>query len=436
MPSQHHLTALLVFLSLGAGRALDVPAMLPGVSTQVDQAYPSLENLYKDLHQNPELSFQEVKTAARLASEMRALGFTVTEGVGKTGLVAMYRNGPGPTVLVRTEMDALPMEEKTGLPYASKVKATWNGQETFVAHSCGHDIHMAAWVGTARTLLALKNGWSGTLMFIAQPAEEALGGAQAMLEGGLYEKFGTPTYALALHDEGDVAGQVGYNSGPVTTFSDSLDITFKGVGSHGSAPHMGVDPILLASKFVVDVQSVVSRERNPREFGVVTVGAFQGGSAGNIIPDSVNLKGTIRSLNTGVREKLLAGVKRTAEAEVSMAGAPAADIKLLPGAKAIVNDDDLIARTAPVFQAAFGDKAFVKPFTTASEDFSLFGQDGKVPLMFFFIGVHDPQKMQEAAAKGQSLPFNHSPFYAPVPEPTIKTGVKAMTLAVMNLLPK
>lgn len=426
----------LLLLAAGTAQAVDVPAVLPAINTQINQAYPALEKLYKELHQNPELAFQEVKTSARLAAEMRSLGFTVTEGIRKTGVVAIYRNGPGPTVMVRTDMDGLPMEEKTGLPYASRVKATWNGQDTFVAHSCGHDVHMAAWIGTARTLLALKNQWSGTLMFVAQPAEEALNGAQAMMDDGLYQKFGTPAYVLGLHNDGKAAGLVGYDSGPVTTFADGLEITFKGVGAHGSAPHAGIDPILIASRFVVDVQGVVSRERDPREFGVVTVGAFQGGSAGNIIPDTVVLRGTVRSLNAKVRDKLLAGIRRTAEAEVSMAGAPAADIKLTPGAKAVINDAALIAKTAPVFRAAFGDRAIVQPFTTASEDFSVYGQDGKVPLMFFFVGAQDPEKIKEAAATGKVLPYNHSPYYAPLPEPSIKTSVQAMSLAVLNLMPK
>ncbi|RYH12603.1 MAG: amidohydrolase, partial [Alphaproteobacteria bacterium] len=239
--------------------------------------YPSLETLYKDLHAHPEIAFQEVKTAARMAEEMRKLGFEVTEKIGKTGVVAIYKNGPGPTVMVRTELDALPMEEKTGLPYASKVKTEWNGRETFVAHSCGHDIHMASWVGTARTLLAVKDQWKGTLMFVAQPAEEGTSGAKAMIADGLFKRFPLPDYAFALHTSPSPYGHVGYRIGAITSNSDSMEITFKGQGGHGSAPDKTIDPIAIAARFVTDVQTVVSREKDPAEFGVVTVGAIQGG---------------------------------------------------------------------------------------------------------------------------------------------------------------
>ena len=397
--------------------------------------YPSLETLYKDLHAHPEIAFQEVKTAARMADEMRRLGFEVTEKIGKTGVVAIYRNGPGPTVMVRTELDALPMEEKTGLPYASRVKTEWNGRETFVAHSCGHDIHMASWVGTARTLLALKDQWQGTLMFVAQPAEEGTSGAKAMIADGLFKRFPLPDHAFALHTSPSPYGYVGYRVGAVTSNSDSMEITFKGQGGHGSAPDKTIDPIAIAARFVTDVQTVVSREKDPAEFGVVTVGAIQGGTVGNIIPDTVTLRGTIRSYKPEVREKLLAGVRRTANAAATMGGAPEPAVALVPGGMAVVNDEAVVGRTVGALKAALGDAQVVAvPPITASEDFSEFVNAG-VPSMFFFVGVLSPQEVADSRKPGgKPLAFNHSPFFAPVPEPSIKTGVEAMSVAVMTTL--
>jgi len=318
------------------------------VSQLVNGMYPKLEDVYKDIHAHPELGFQETRTAAKLAAEMSAMGFQVTEKVGKTGVVAIFRNGPGPTVLVRTELDALPMEEKTGLPYASTVKSTSFGRETFVAHSCGHDIHMASWLGTARTLLALKDQWQGTLMFVAQPAEELSSGAKAMLADGLFMRFGKPNFAFALHTYPAPFGTVAYNVGPITSNSDGLEITFKGHGGHGSAPDKTVDPIAIAAHFIVDVQTVVSREKNPMEFGVVTVGAMQAGTVGNIIPDSAVLRGTIRSYKPEVRAKLLDGVRRTAKAAAMMAGAPEPEVTLEEGALAVVNSEQVVAATETV----------------------------------------------------------------------------------------
>ncbi|MGE8321389.1 MAG: amidohydrolase [Comamonas sp.] len=408
------------------------PAALTGL---VDQMYPGLQSTYEDLHAHPELGFQETRTAAKLAADMRALGFEVTEGVGKTGVVAMYRNGAGPTVMVRTELDALPVEEKTGLPYASRAKAQYNGKESFVAHSCGHDVHMTSWLGTARALLALKDQWKGTLMFVAQPSEETVTGAQAMLGDGLFEKFGKPDFAFALHTGAMPFGTVGYIAGPTTSSSDSLDIRFHGRGGHGSAPDKTIDPVLMASKFVVDVQSVVSREKDPMEFGVVTVGTFNAGTAGNIIPDQARVLGTIRSYRDSVRTRLHDGITRTAKAQAAMAGAPEPDIQLVKGTDAVVSDAALVARTVKALEAALG-PANVRPVApiTASEDFSAFINRG-VPSMFFTLGIYDPQQIAAASQPGgKPLPFNHSPFFAPVPEPTIKTGVQAMTVAVMNVM--
>ncbi|MET3517761.1 hippurate hydrolase [Pseudacidovorax sp. 1753] len=403
----------------------------------VNGMYGQLDALYKDLHANPELGFQEVRTAGKLAAELRALGFEVTEKVGRTGLVALYRNGAGPTVMVRTELDALPMEEKTGLPYASRAKAQWNGRETFVAHSCGHDIHMASWVGTARTLLALKDQWKGTLMFIAQPSEETVSGAKAMVDDGLFTRFPKPDFAFALHTSPSPYGFVGYRAGPVTSASDSLEITFKGRGGHGSAPHATIDPITMGAHFVSDVQTVVSREKDPGEFGVVTIGAFQAGTAGNIIPDTAKLSGTIRSYKPQVREKLLDGIRRTALASAAMAGAPEPEVRLGADSStgAVVNDQAVVDRTVAALRSQFGEARVVQVMPiTASEDFSVF-TDAGIPSMFFFVGVTDPKDVAESMKKGgKPLPFNHSPFFAPVPEPSIKIGVQAMTSAVLTAM--
>ena len=426
--------ALVAALSLAATAQAQQP-LKTQVAGRVDGMYPWLDTVYKDLHAHPEIAFQEVRTAGKLAAEMKKLGFTVTEKVGKTGLVAVLRNGAGPTVLVRTELDGLPMEEKTGLPYASRAKAQSDGRESFVTHSCGHDIHMASWLGTARTLVELKSQWQGTLVFVAQPAEETVSGAKAMLDDGLLKRFPRPDYAFALHSWPLAHGTVGFNDGPVSSNSDAIEIVFKGRGGHGSAPDKALDPIAIAARFVVDVQTVISREKDPKEFGVVTIGAIQGGTVGNIIPDSVQVRGTIRSYSPEVRAKLLDGVRRVANGAAAMAGAPAPDVQLTSGGAAIVNDVALVKKTEAVFQDAFGAANAVRvPAMTASEDFSAFANEG-IPSMFFFTGVYDPKVVAEAQRPGgKPVAFNHSPFYAPVPEPSIKTAAQAMSLAVLNVM--
>src|SRR3984957_9128324 len=318
-------------VSSSARAEIDVAHLKPAIEKSVEADYPKLDALYKEIHAHPEVAFQEVKTAARLAAEMRALGFDVTEKIGKTGLVAIYKNGDGPTIMVRTELDALPMEEKTGLAYASHDKTNWNGRETFVAHSCGHDIHMASWVGTAKTLVGLKDRWQGTLMFIAQPAEEAGAGAKAMLAGGLFTRFPKPDFGFALHDRPFGYGSISYRVGIGSSNSDSLNIKFQGRGGHGAAPQMTIDPVMMAARFIVDVQSVISREKDPTEFGVVSIGAIHGGTAENIIPDDVILLGTIRTFKPEVRAKMLAGIERTAKAAAAMSDAPPPDIKITEG---------------------------------------------------------------------------------------------------------
>lgn len=422
----------LVLACLAAPSAFAQNAASPRLGPLVDGLYPALEVLYKDLHEHPELAFQEKRTAGKLAEQMRALGFEVTEGVGRTGLVALYRNGAGPTVLVRTELDALPMEEKTGLPYASKAKAQWNGRETFVAHSCGHDLHMTGWVGTARALLELKNEWRGTLMFVAQPAEEIVSGAKAMIADGLFTRFPKPDLAFALHTGVGPHGFINYRAGPITSASNGLTITFKGRGGHGATPDKTIDPVALGARFVTDVQQVVSREKDPAEFGVITIGSFQAGTVGNIIPDSALLQGTIRSFKPEVRRKLVEGARRVALASAQMAGAPEPVIQIDEGASAVINDSALTQRTVAALKAQFGaDKIREVSPTPASEDFSDFGDAG-IPSMFFFIGTSDPQAVAEAQKGGKPIPVNHSPYFSPMPEPSIKVAVQAMVTAVLS----
>ncbi len=436
LPLRHVAAAAALFAAAaGALGQSAAPASASRVGPLVDGMYPSLEVIYKHLHANPELAFKETRTAAKLAEEMRSAGFTVTEKVGGTGVVAIYRNGAGPTVMVRTDMDALPMEEKTGLPYASKVKTEWNGRESYVAHSCGHDVHMAAWLGTARTLVALKDQWKGTLMFVAQPAEETVSGAKAMVADGVFTRFPKPDFAFALHTSPSPYGVIGYRAGAISSNSDGLNITFKGRGGHGSAPDKTIDPIAIAARFVTDVQTVVSREKDPAEFGVVTIGAIQGGTVGNIIPDTVTLAGTIRTYKPEVRDKLLAGVRRTANAAAMMGGAPEPVVDITPGGAAVVNDAAVVQRTVAALKSSFGYAHVIEvPPITASEDFSEFVNAG-VPSMFFFVGVLDPQEVAAAMKPGgKPLPFNHSPFFAPVPEPSIKTSVQAMSVAVLTAL--
>jgi amidohydrolase len=410
---------------------LDVTKLKSTIESSVENDYPKLDALYKDIHAHPEIAFQEVKTAAKLAAEMRAIGFDVTEQVGKTGLVALYKNGEGPTIMVRTELDALPMEEKTGLPYASHDKQVWQGRETFVDHSCGHDIHMASWVGTAKTLVSLKEQWHGTLMFIAQPAEEEVSGARAMLKDGLFTRFPKPDVGFALHDGPFAYGNISYRVGIGSSIVNSLFVKFHGRGGHGASPQNTIDPVMMAARFVVDVQSVISREKDPTEFGVVSIGAIHAGTASNIIPDEAIVVGTIRSFKPQVRDKMLAGIERTAKAVAAMADAPPPEINMNEGTKAIVNDPAVVGNAEKVLKAAFGDKFNATPPGTASEDFSEY-IDAGVPSMFFNIGVYDPERVAAARDGGPPLPGNHSPLFAPVPKPTIETGVTAMTLAVLS----
>jgi amidohydrolase len=440
-PRQHHIFKLLALvgaagamMTVSLALARDVLADKSAVEGVLDRNYPHLDTVYKDIHSHPEVQYQEVKTAAKLAAEMRRLGFEVTERVGKTGLVAIYHNGPGPVVMVRTELDALPMEEKTGLPYSSHATTLWNGKQTPIAHSCGHDIHMTSWIGTAEALIAMKNTWKGTLMFIAQPAEEGGGGAKAMLDDGLFTRFGKPDYGFALHTTAFAYGEVRYRRGSITSTTDGLAINFKGRGGQASNQSEGViDPLMQAANFMVAVQGLTAREKDPFKFGVIGIGSVQGGTVGNVIPDTTRLLGTIRTYDPAVRDKLIAGVQRIATATAALAGAAAPEVVVTPYASSVVNDDALMDRMIAVLTSAFGDKLKETERFAAGDDFYEYIKAG-VPSIYFIIGIYDPARAAEAAAGGPRLEPNHSPYYAPVPEPTIRTGVTAMTLVVLDRL--
>ncbi len=397
----------------------------------------SLINLYKHLHTHPELSYREEKTAATLAEELRKLGFEVKEKIGGHGIVGVFKNGAGPTILVRTDMDALPIIEETGLPYASKVRTRdADGKEVGVMHACGHDMHMTCWVGTARMLVKLKDQWKGTLIMVGQPAEERGAGARLMLEDGLYEKFPKPDYALALHCDGTIAhGQIGFTEGLALANVDSVDIVVYGKGGHGSAPHTTIDPIVIASRIVLDLQTLVSRELDPLESGVVTVGSIHGGSKHNIIPGEVKLQITVRSFKDSVRKHLLEGIERIAKAAALAARAPEPLVKVETAefTPATYNDPQLTRKVVALIRKQLGPETLKeKKPVMGGEDFSRFAKDG-VPIFIFWLGTIAPEKVAESAQSGRPLPSLHSPFYAPVPQPSIETGVSAMTLAVIDL---
>ncbi len=419
-------------------------ALRDAVVQKLAAEYPSLEAIYKDLHANPELSFMETRTAGILARELRALGFEVTEKVGHTGVVAVMNNGDGPTVLVRGDMDALPMAEKTGLPYASTgTTKMLAGADSPAMHSCAHDMHVTGLIGTARVLAALKDRWSGTLVMIGQPAEEIGAGAIAMLRDGLYTRFPHPDYALALHVGDAPAGSIGYISGPIYANVDSLDILVRGVGGHGARPHQTRDPVVLAAQIVVALQTIVSRELKPGTPAVITVGAINGGTKRNIIPDQVKLQLTLRSYDDAVGEHLVASIRRICENLARAAGLPE---DLLPVVSVddkqrtpvTVNDPALTARLAGVFREWLGEARVAEgEAATYGEDFSRFGRtERKVPSCIFWVGGTDPAARAAAEKNGQLVPSNHSPFFAPAPGPTLKACVTAMSAAVLDLMTK
>lgn len=411
-----------------------------------------LVETYKTLHAAPELSGHEEKTAAFVAKELRALGYEVTERVGKYdqpgltsyGVVALMKNGAGPTVLVRADMDGLPVEEKTGLPYASKVKTKNDaGVEVGVMHACGHDVHVASLLTTAKLLAQLKDQWKGTLMLIAQPAEETIGGAKAMVKDGLYTRFPKPDYLLGLHAMGGVAGTVGYASGYFMASADSVDITVRGIGGHGSRPEATKDPVLIAAQIVLALQTVISRENSPLDPAVVTVGSIHGGTKHNIIPDEVHLQLTVRTYKAEVRKHILEAIERIAKGVAATAGVPASLAPIIKvsdaSAPATFNDPALTARMAAVLEKSLGkQRVFQVPPVMGSEDFGHFGLDNhQIPGFYFYVGVYSPEQMADSLKTGKQLPSNHSSSFAPPnPEPTLKTGVKAMTSLVLDLMKK
>ncbi len=408
----------------------------------VDADYSYLEQLYLHLHQNPELSFYEFNTAKRMADELRGLGFEVTEKIGGNGVVGVLKNGTGPTIMVRTDMDALPIAEETGLPYASKVTTKdETGNTVSVMHACGHDTHMTSWVGAARNLSKMKSDWKGTLLFIGQPAEERNGGAKKMLDEGLFQKFGKPDYVLALHAAPNVpAGKIGVKAEYSFAFTDFMDITVYGRGGHGAYPHTTIDPVLLASRIVIALQTIVSREISPLEPAVVTVGSIHGGTKGNIIPNEVKLELTMRCFNDAVRNAIIEKIQRVCKGIAMSAGLPE---EMYPKmtlknefCPSVYNEPNLTNRLKTVFQQTLGaDNVMEVPPTMAGEDFSYFGRtEEKIPTCIFWLGAVDPQLLAKAEKGEAPMPSLHNSKFAPVPEPTLKTGAIAMTAAVLNLL--
>ena len=407
------------------------------VAGEVRAVYPRSEALYLDLHQHPELSKHEVETAAKLANEIRQLGYDVTTGVGGTGVVGILKNGAGPTVMLRTELDALPVTENTGLPFASTVRTKDDsGMEVGVAHACGHDIHMAAWIGTARIMAGDRTKWHGTLVLVGQPAEELVSGARAMIADGLLTRFPRPDFALAVHDDARLpAGIVGYHAGPILTNADALTITIFGRGGHGARPEATVDPIVIAARTVVALQTIVSRETSPFDPAVITVGSIHGGTKNNIIPDEVRLQLTVRSFTDPVRQHLLSAISRIVKAEAQAAGAPREpSIERGPPTQALVNDTALTRRVSAVLIREFGARAKDTPPEMASEDFAEFQLAG-IPTLMLRVGAVEQAKYDAAMRSGTPLPSLHSSQFAPDREPTIKPAMLAEVLALREVMP-
>lgn len=439
-------TLLFLIISL-AGTA---SAQQPSLDAMIDRDIGSLVSTYKMLHAAPELSHREEKTSSFFAGELRKLGYTVTERIGKYeraewvgyGVVAIMKNGAGPTVLLRTELDALPVDEKTGMPYASRVKTKNDaGVEVSVMHACGHDIHMTSLLGTAKMLAELKSTWHGTLVVLGQPAEETIDGARAVLRDGLYTNFPKPDYAIALHDNAELeAGRVGYTPGYALASGTAVDIKIRGLGGHGSKPEATKDPVVVAAQVVMALQTIVSRENSPLDPVVVTVGSIHGGTRYNIIPDEVNLQLTVRTYKEDVRQRVLAAIERITKGIALAAGipeerAPIVKVSETEVTAATYNEPQLTEKLATVFKRALGDENVVKVAPImASEDFGYLSLDQKIPSVVFWLGAVDPVKVKQSKDAGTPLPSLHSALFAPLPEPTLRTGVKAMTAAVLELM--
>jgi amidohydrolase len=408
------------------------------IDAEVAAVYPQAETLYEDLHRHPELSLHEQRTAATLAAALRDLKFEVTEHVGGTGVVGVLRNGKGPVVLLRTELDALPVEEKTGLAFASTVRAmNDDGHEVGVMHACGHDAHMAAWTSTARIMAATRDRWRGTLVLIGQPAEEAGDGAAAMLADGLFTRFPRPDYALAVHDDPRyVAGLIGVHAGPIMSNIDELTLTVYGRGGHGARPETTIDPIVIAARTVLALQTIVSRETSPLEPSVITVGTIHGGTRPNIIPDEVRLQLSVRSFSDANRQHLLAAIARVAKGEAAAAGAPREPLLESDGhVPALVNDPALTQRVSAALLRQLGaDRVKDASPEMISEDFSAFDKAG-VPSLMLRIGATSQAKLDAAAQSGVPVPSLHSALFAPEREPTIKAAATAEVIALRELMP-
>jgi hippurate hydrolase len=433
----------LVLLALALFAA---PSFAQSLDALVDKELPALVETYKKLHAAPELSTQEEKSSALLAARLRELGYTVTDHVGKYdepgltsyGVVAMMKNGNGPVVLVRSDMDALPIAEQTGLPYASTVRAkSPAGDDVPVMHACGHDIHMTTLLGTASMLAQMKNRWHGTVLFVGQPAEEVVKGATAMLNDRLYERFPRPAYAIALHDSADLAaGTIGYTPGYALASADSINITVRGVGGHGASPQKTKDPVVLAAQIVIALQTIVSRQNSPLDPVVVTVGSIHGGTKRNIIPDEVQLLLTVRTYKPEVRQRVLAAIERIARGTALAAGfpddrMPVVDVLEHESAESTYNDPALTERLATALRPVLGEANVIKidPLMV-SEDFGRFGLDRKIPTAMLHVGAVDPARV----AAGGTLPPLHSSKFAPLPEPTLRTAIRAMTTMVFELM--
>nr|WP_216671829.1 amidohydrolase [Corallococcus exiguus] len=411
----------------------------PTVLAGLDALYPELDALYRDLHQTPELSLQEEKTAAKLAERLRKLGFEVTPKVGGHGVVALLRNGKGPTVMLRTDLDGLPVEEKTGLPYASKTKAKdAGGTEVSVMHACGHDVHMTSWIGTATLLARTKDRWRGTLMLVGQPAEEIGAGARQMLADGLFKRFPKPDVAVAMHTVANAAaGTVQFTPGYALASVDSVDVTLYGKGGHGAYPHTTVDPVVMAARTILSLQTLISREKSPLEPAVLTVGSIHGGTKSNIIPDEVRLQLTLRTYKPEVRKALLAGIERIAKAEAMASGAPRPPtVNVTEGTPATYNDPELTKRLVAAVGKVLGEKNLSEtPSVMGGEDFSEYGRAG-VPSVMLWLGITEPKRFAEAKGTEEALPSPHSPLYAPDRERALRTGVTLMTTSALELLGK
>ncbi|MGY3341334.1 MULTISPECIES: M20 family metallopeptidase [unclassified Bradyrhizobium] len=406
----------------------------------LDGMLPDLEALYKDVHSHPELSMQETRTAGLAADRLRAAGYEVATGIGKTGVVGLLRNGEGPTVMLRADMDALPIQEATGLAYASKATATdKDGNTVPVSHMCGHDMHVTWLAGATKLMADAKTSWRGTLMAVFQPAEETGEGAQAMIDDGLFKRFPKPDVILGQHVMVGPSGAVAGRAGAITSAADSLQIRLFGRGAHGSMPQASIDPVVMAASTVLRLQTIVSRELAAADAAVLTVGVLQAGTKENVIPDEAIIKLNVRTFDAGVRSRMLAAIERIANAEAAGSGAPRPpEITTIDRYPLNVNNHEATSRVVDALREHFGaDRVRATGPAPASEDFGSFGSEWRVPSVFWFVGGTDPEIYAKAkeSNKINELPVNHSPKFAPVLHPTLRTGVEALVVAARAWLP-